>query len=279
MPRSNKLLLKVFSAAIFILLEIAALSMLSHNGELQSIWLGRISHSMMAKVWGSGQSLKDYFSLKEENAELAKENQELQVRLKRLASVETIAREDSIFKAMDIYSDYIFTQATVVKISKNKQHNYLILDKGSEDGIRPQSGIVTANGVVGIIDAVDKHYSYAISFMNTSFNISARIGRDGRIGPLAWDGISPRGAVLKEIPLQEKYSPGDTIWTSGFSAIFPPDIPLGITGESYVVNGTVNEIKVKLFEDFSKVRYVAIVENEGRDEIISLENLENGQNE
>ena len=279
MPKGNKTLIKIISAAIFIFLEIAALSMLSRNGELQGLWLGRISHTFMAKVWGGSQSLKNYFSLKDENEKLAKENLELYEKLKRFTDAEMLARQDSISRAMNIYSGFHFTSATIVKISRNKQHNYLILDKGSEDGIRPQSGIITTNGVVGIIDAVDKHYSYALSFMNPSVSVSARIGRDGRIGPLVWDGMSSHGAILKEIPLQEKYSPGDTIWTSGFSAIFPPDIPLGITGDSYVVNGTVNEIKVNLFEDFSSVRYVTIVENEGRDEIIALENLENEQNE
>ena len=143
------------------------------------------------------------------------------------------------------------------------------------DGIRPQSGIITGSGVVGIIDAVDKHYSYGLSFMNSEVSVSSRIGKEGAVGPLSWDGVSVDKALLKEIPLQFKFSPGDTVWTSGYSAIFPPDIPLGTAGEARVVNGAVNEIEVHLFENFTALRFVTVVENIGRDEILSLENLEN----
>jgi len=66
---------------------------------------------------------------------------------------------------------------------------------------------------------------------------------------------------------------GDTVYTSGFSSIFPPDIPLGVTGESRIVNGSTSEIKVRLFEDFSSLRYVTIVENLGREEIRQLEDM------
>ena len=110
--------------------------------------------------------------------------------------------------------------------------------------------------------------------MNSGVSISARLGNEGAIGPLVWDGISSDGAILKEIPLQYKFAPGDTVWTSGFSSIFPADIPLGVAGESRIVNGAVNEIKVKLFQSFSALRFVTIAVNNGRDEILFLESLE-----
>ena len=114
--------------------------------------------------------------------------------------------------------------------------------------------------------------------MNTGISISARLGNEGAVGPLTWDGVTMDGAVLSEIPLQYKYAPGDTVWTSGYSSLFPPDIPLGIAGSSRVVNGAVNEIEVDLFQNFSALRYVTVVSNSGREEILYLENLEN-QNE
>ena len=55
-------------------------------------------------------------------------------------------------------------------------------------------------------------------------------------------------------------------------------IPLGIAGSSRVVNGAVNEIEVDLFQNFTALRYVTVVSNSGREEILYLENLEN-QNE
>ena len=90
---------------------------------------------------------------------------------------------------------------------------------------------------------------------------------------MSWDGINSNGALLKEIPLHVEVAAGDTIFTSGFSTIFPPDIPLGITGDSHIVNGSTYEIKVSLFEDFAALRYVTVVENLAREEIKHLEGM------
>ena len=134
------------------------------------------------------------------------------------------------------------------------------------------AGIITADGVVGIIDAVSRHYSYAISFLNSELSISARIGNDGAAGPMVWDGKHIDGALLREIPLQYKFDEGDTVYTSGYSSIFPPDIPLGVTGDTRIVNGATYEVKIKLFQDFSALRYVTIVTNSDIQEIEDLEN-------
>ena len=127
-------------------------------------------------------------------------------------------------------------------------------------------------GVVGIVDAVSRNYSYGRSFRNSDMVISARIGLTGTVGALSWDGIHSNGAVLREIPLHIRLNEGDTVYTSGFSSLFPPDIPLGTTGEYVVENGATYEVKIRLFEDFSSVRYVTVVSNTDREEITELEN-------
>ncbi|MBO4757669.1 MAG: rod shape-determining protein MreC [Bacteroidales bacterium] len=264
----------------FVLLEIAALSMLKHAGSLQDIWVSKASHRVMAWAWGGFDSIGHYFSLKTENENLAEENAMLAESLRRSQDRVRTAMENGLLTDTTIvFAGFDHIPASIVKISRNKQHNYFILNKGYEDGVQPQSGVVTTSGIVGIIDAVDKHYAYGLSFMNTGISISARLGNEGAVGPLTWDGVSMDGAVLKEIPLQYKYSPGDTVWTSGYSSLFPPDIPLGIAGSSKVVNGAVNEIEVDLFQNFSALRYVTVVSNSGREEIMYLENLESQEEE
>ena len=108
-----------------------------------------------------------------------------------------------------------YAPASIIKISNNKQHNFIIVDKGAEDGITPQSGIITEKGVIGIISAVSRHYSYAISFRNTGMTVSARIGRTGPVGSLTWDGKSTCGALLNEIPHHIGIEKGDTVYTRG----------------------------------------------------------------
>ena len=188
-----------------------------------------------------------------------------------------------------------YIPATIIKSSTNTQHNYLIIDKGSEDGVTRNSGIITDKGVIGIVDAVSSHYSYAISFLNLNWSgislriassfclisflntelfISARLGNSGAVGPLAWDGTGSDRAILKEIPLQFKFAPGDTVYTSGYSTIFPPDIPIGVAGESKIINGATNEIKVDLFQNHKALKYVTIVSNTRAAEIEAIEKQE-----
>ncbi len=264
----------LINTAIFIILEVAALNMLANNGQLQNFFICKAAHGFMGKVWGASESIGSYFSLRKENERLSEEVFSLTKKLSGWNRLQEEVNMDSLASARTLPASderFSFIPASIIKSSRNKQHNYLIIGKGSEDGIRPQSGVVTANGVVGIVDAVSRHYSYAISFLNSETSISARIGNCGAVGPLVWDGKHYDKALMKEIPLQYKFEPGDTVFTSGFSSIFPADIPMGTVGESKIVNGATYEIEVTLFQNFSAPRYVTVVNNRDIDEIESLE--------
>lgn len=283
MPKFKSILPYIFNAVIFIVMEIAALNMLNNNGVIQNFFISKHIHVFMAKVWGGTEQIKEYFKLRSVNEQLAKENFELNRQIQAYKIRETNMILDSLAKTFTDTSKYAngsgftYIPATIVKISKNKQHNYIILGQGSEDGVQPHSGIITSNGVVGIVDAVGKHYSYAISFKNTELSVSTRLGKEGAVGPMVWDGKHADMAILKEIPLQYKFEVGDTVYTSGYSSIFPPDIPLGTTGDSKIVNGATYEIKVHLFQDPSSVRYVTLASYIGNNEISGLESIKEGK--
>ena len=271
MQKERKFLPRLISAAIFIVMEVAALQMLSRNAELQRLWIARAAHGVMGTVWGSTQTVVNYFNLHRINEELARENFELRNELESYRTEAHAARVDSMGIARGLVRGFDYIPAEVVKISRNKQHNYMILNKGFEDGVQEKSGIITRSGVVGIIDAVSAHYSYAFSFQNSDISISGRLGDEGATGLLVWDGKTSDGAILQEVPLQYKYAVGDTVYTSGHSLMFPPDIPLGVAGDARVINGATNEIKVNLFQDFTAIRYVTVVHNTAFDEVEDFE--------
>ena len=257
-------------AATFILMEVAALVMLHGTSALQNIWINRASHRVMALLWGSGETLRSHFQLERLNEELQTENARLQERLRAYEAQETerngLARTGAPPK-----SGYRYIPATVVKMSRNRTRNYIILDKGSEDGIRPQSGIISDRGVVGIVEAVDRHYSYGLTLMNPDMSVGARVGGTDVVAPLSWDGISSVGAVVRNIPPHYTIEPGDTVRTSGYSTIFPPGIPIGTTGRTRLVDGSTRQVDVTLFQDFATVRYVTVVDNLERAEIMAVE--------
>ena len=226
----------------------------------------------MGTVWGCSQNIKHYFSLKSRNDALALENHELRL---RLAEYEAMEADSSAYGKHipddGIAGDFRYIPATIVKVSNNSQHNYMIIGKGYEDGITKGAGVITGKGAIGVIDAVSRNYSYARSFKNHEMNISARLGKEGAVGPMSWDGHSSAKAILKEIPHHVEFHHGDTVYTSGYSSIFPPDIPLGTTGDAKIVNGATYEINIDLFEDFGALRYVTVVDNIGKEEIKKIE--------
>ena len=269
MHKSN-FIYHLINAAIFVFLEVAALNMLKNNSELQGAWISRGAQNVMSALWGSSQNVSEYFSLKGRNDALAQENFELRMRLQQLEEMLPESSAEAV-PANGTIGNYRYIPAEISKISNGTQHNYMIVDKGAADGIEEGAGVITGKGAVGIIDAVSEHYSYARSFKNHEMSVSSRLGKDGFIGPMSWDGRSSSRAILKEIPHHAEVAPGDTVYTSGFSTIFPADIPIGTTGEAEIVNGSTYEIEVILFEDFGKLKYVTIVENIGRKEIEELE--------
>ena len=267
MTRERKSFDGLISAAIFILMEIAALAMLKSSSSLEDIWINRSSRHVQALLWGGGERLRNYFTLEKQNEDLARANLELEREL-------SLYRHAESDRPSEIYQDsdrFRYTPASIVKMSRNTTHNYIIIDKGSEDGIKPHSGIITDNGVVGFVSAVDRHYSYGLTLLNNNTSVSARIGDSGFTGSLVWDGTSSNKAILKDIPIHYKNTQGDTVLTSGFSGIYPPDIMLGTTEEASLFDGATLRISVKLSQDFSSLNHVTVVECLDREEIEALE--------
>lgn len=270
MPRGQKTSSLFVCAATFILLEVAALALLHGSSTMQNIWLTRMSHRTMAFLWGSGETVRSQFQLDRLNRDLQAENARLQERL-RAYERRDVAQEELDRMAEREAASYRFTPATVVKMSRNRTRNYIILNKGSEDGIRPQSGIISDRGVVGIVEAVDRHYSYGLTLMNPEMSVGARLGRTDIVAPLSWDGRGTGRAILRDLPPHYEIAPGDTVRTSGYSTIFPPGLPIGVTGSARLVDGSTLQVEVFLFQDFAALRYVTVVENLERTEILSLE--------
>ncbi len=274
MPRGQKTSSFLVCAATFILLEVAALALLHASSTLQDIWLTRASHRTMAFLWGSGETVRAQFQLERLNRELQSENARLQERLRAYERSEA-GQEELARMAEREAASYRYTPATVVKMSRNRTRNYIILNKGSEDGIRPQSGIISDRGVVGIVESVDRHFAYGLTLMNPEMSIGARLGSSDVVAPLSWDGRSTGRAFVRNLPPHYEVAPGDTVRTSGYSSIFPPGVPIGLTGGSRLVDGSTRQVEVLLFQDFAALRYVTVVENLERTEILSLiENTE-----
>lgn len=202
-----------------------------------------------------------YFSLIGENEKLAKENASLNARL--IKSQQTIQRMamDSI-SIPRILDQYQFIVAKVINNSVSRPNNYITLNKGSEDGIKPGMGIISPQGVVGRVMVCSPHFATATSLLHSKMLISAQISRINASGSLKWGGNDPDRANLDFIARHLKPKVGDTIRTSEFSNILPEGIHVGVIRKIKLKDdATFYEIEVDLATDFSTLNYVYVIEN------------------
>lgn len=262
-------LLRYKTLILFLILEATALFMItrSHNYH-QTVFYG-VARNISGFISGGFEKGAYYFRLRQENEELLSENMMLRQRIESLTSTppgEFVPVRDSISGI-----NYTYLSARVINNSVNKQKNFITLDVGSLHGVTNGMGVASSTGVVGVVVGVSKNYSEVMSLLNTEFRLSASIERNDYFGSLAWDGINYRYATLSEIPHHVIVNEGDTIITSGYSAIFPAGLMVGaLTGEQNR-GGDFVSLQVQLSADFKKLSYVYVIGNLTREERNSLE--------
>lgn len=260
--RSYNMLLTI---GVFLALEAISIVMIVSNGLLQRYLVMGGIRSVQVYLWQQSEGLRDYFKLRTHNQALQQENAQLRA---RLAQIEYL-QEDAAVTA-ETEGLYKWIPASIIKNTPNKQHNYLILNRGSNDGVETEMGVVTHNAIVGVVGAVSEHYCYVISFLNPTQRVSAMVSDNSDIGLLSWNGTSPREATLSHVPLSSAAAVGDTVRTSGFSTIYPPDIPVGIVSSVDAVSGMYKDLTVEMFHDVRNIKYVYIVQRHHHQEIEDL---------
>ena len=219
-------------------------------------------------IYESASGVTSYFNLKSENELLQAENE----RLKALLYNREIYYRDSIVND-SIAGKYRLISAGISKNSYSSTNNYITLNRGSDDGIKPDFGVITSNGIVGIVENTSGNYSSIISILNSKSRINAKLRNSNHIGSLKWDGKSPYYVQLTDISKFAELKNGDTISTGGQSTIFPKGIPIGtISDYKLDVGGDNYIIQVKLFNDMTNIGHVYVIENIDAPEIKKLQN-------
>lgn len=266
-------LIKNHVFVLFVLLEVLALTMVfNYNSFQRAKYLNSANH-VSGKIFSVYESVRGYFGLAKINNELAQENVRLRMILEN--QNQNAAGTDSLFFTLnDTASVYRFISAKIISNSANRPYNYITLNKGSRHGIKPDMGIISAGGVVGVVSQVSPSYSMGLSVLNQRWSVSAKLKKSGFYGSLQWDGRDYKTASLTEIPLHVEISEGDTIVTSGYSSIFPEGILIG-TIKRFSMSGGENyyDIEVALSVDFKSVSHVEVFENTTWNEVSEMEDI------
>ena len=260
---------------LFILLEVISFALLFRFNNYQGSAFFTSSNQVAGMVYEAANNVTGYFHLKSINDDLVQENVELELQIERLRSVLMELTADSVgiekVKA-DALKGYDIYRANVINNSLTHVDNYITLDKGENDGIRPEMGVINGSGVVGIVYHTSANYSVVIPVLNSKSSISCKIKRSDYFGFLKWEGGSSEYATVKDMPRHSLFSLGDTIVTSGHSAVFPGGIPIGTVEDiSDSHDGLSYLLKVKLFTDFGRLNDVRVIAQKGQEEQIELE--------
>ena len=249
------------------------------NPYQQSVYLTS-ANAVTATVYEGMSAVTGYFNLKDINEDLQERNAlleheliELRAQLNdtRLLLPDTAAVPAAL-------RQFDFVVAHVISNSIARPNNYITINRGSADGIRPEMGVVDQNGVVGIVNVVGPHSARVISLLNPHMRLSCKLRGSEYFGSMVWDGKDPRTAVLEELPKHMQYEVGDTIVTSGYSTVFPEGIIVGTVKErAKNLNDSFVSLNVRLTTNFSQLSTVRVITNNMADELRALTRGENGE--
>lgn len=255
----------------FLFLEIICLWFIVQNNNYQSAKYFNSSNRISGNMLATSRGVEDYFNLKEVNQDLAAENASLRKQIEQyhqsLYNINVRQNQDA-----ELLQKYEYIPAKVIKNSTRRFENYITVNKGSKHGIEPGMGVIDQNGVVGKVKNVSRNFSVIISVLHGNSLISSKIKRTKDLCTIKWDGKNYQEVNLLYLPRHVQLQAGDTVVTSGYNAIFPEEVPVGII-ESYEISedALFYNVKVKLITDLNRLSYVYLVKNNMKIEQDSLE--------
>ena len=214
-----------------------------------------------------GNNISNYLDLSESNEKLLAEN----IKLKALQLIR-FNKQSPKNSTIDSFGFEVFG-ARIIKNSYNSARNYLIIDQGHEEGIELEMGVISSDGVIGIINQVTANFSSVISILHRDLKINAGFKKNGAYGSLSWRGNHPKRMKLDDVSTLNAVKIGDTIVTGGMSYYFPYGIPIGTVYnfEKPELEGYY-DIDIKLFSNLTKKEFVYVLKNRNKEQLIELNN-------
>jgi rod shape-determining protein MreC len=223
------------------------------------------AQTWLAKRYQAIQSLitqpDDITTLRQKNTELEAENSRLQVQIIELQQQVTEAQLLSTlvdYERRHVENQY--TAAAVIARDISPFMHYVIIDRGSDDGLRKGMPVITQQGLVGNIAAVTAGAARVQLINDPGSSINVIIQQSGVEGVL-------NGQITGEIELDmvsqnETILPGDLVMTSGLGGKYPANIVVGqvvtVKNEAYSL---FQSASVQPAVDFSQLEIVLIITN------------------
>jgi rod shape-determining protein MreC len=267
---------RYFNFLFFLVLQIIALSFLFRYNKFHEAAFMGIANELTGRVSSRYSNIQYYFHLKKTNEALAQQNEQLLNNLgTNFQPADTLTKIITDTANRDTLGNsrrYIWRNARVVNNSVSLQNNYLTIHRGEGQGVKKDMGVISANGIVGMVVNTSENFAVVMTMLNRQSSVSAKLKKTGEIGKVQWDGKSPEYVTMINIPKSAQVAKGDSVVTSGYSLTFPPGILIGTVTE--VVNDNTSNFYSLILRpstNFYNVEYVTVVDNIQKDEQKKLE--------
>jgi rod shape-determining protein MreC len=257
---------------LFAFLEVLSLWFFYGYNNYPNAILFNTSNRYAAQILKSSNAIREYSNLKEVNNELASENSRLNGLVAQLQA-QQLSKSIVNYKADSaVAARFKFVVAKVRNLTTTQFNNYITIDKGLADGLTPGMGVISSTGVVGKIKSCSEHYSVVISVLHSEYSVSAKLKRNNEIGSVKWKGTNPDVVDMGEVSRYKTVKIKDTVVTSDFNYVFPPNIIIGYVKKVGVKpDQTFHEIDVQLATNFHTLAYVYVINNKLEKEQRELE--------
>jgi len=258
-------LLRYKNSLFYLGLLLLSIIFLNQRSFYHKSFFSSISLSISSRINLYNQGIVNYFSLKKINEQLRLENEKLKVL--------ELAYHHNKFNKTAVFESFGFeiTEARIIKNSYDKARNYILIDKGESDGIKTDMGVISSDGIIGIINQTTESFSSILSLLHRDLRVNVSFKKNGAYGSMSWRGDHPKKMKLDDISTLNPVFIGDTLVTGGMSDYFPYGIPLGTVSkidrpkfEGYY------DIDVELFSNLTQKEFVYIIKNKNLDQIEKL---------
>ncbi len=259
-----------FWQSSFVFIVVVGLILLAFSGYLGTVLNTSLSPLVGIQRWISSRynAVYEFITVPRDVASLRQRNAELEAEL-ALLRTQVIQLQQQLAEAQSLYALLDFAReqpqnqyiaCAVIGRDPSPFLHYIIIDHGSDDGIRHGMPVVTESGLVGRVDAVIAQAARVQLITDPAISVNVRLEKAGVEAILS--GSLTGDVSLEMIPQDVVVEPGDLLLTSGLGGNYPPDVVVGkVVGLRKRENALFQSASVQPAVDFSGLQAVLVIVN------------------
>ena len=224
-----------------------------------------VTSAVSGKISAFGDYVGDVFYVYDENRELKAQNDDLKARAARSAELESEnARLRQLLNYKSSTPQFDLLPASVIGRNSSTWSNHIIINRGSDDGVRKNMTVVTPDGLVGSVHEAYGSYAEVELITDPRSAVGAIVQRaDSRLAGVVKGTADSSSAInMTNIPQNANIVEGDIIVTSGFGGMYPKGIVIGtVTSLKNDIGGLLQYAVLYPAVDFQKLEDVAVITN------------------